>query len=308
MTLPPCTIWQVHDHKPGHMNQMRGLAAALSERVATEVHEIPAPSRWASWRALATRTFPPGRRLPPPDLILGAGHATHAATLAARRAYGGRAVVMMKPTLPVGLFDLCLVPEHDRVVDAPNVVRTCGVLNPIRPGESHDSKQGLLLIGGPSGSYGWNDAELNSQIQSIAAASPRVAWQLTTSRRTPPSFLAELSRHELSNLAIVPHSQSPPGWVADQLAKAGQTWVTADSVSMVYEALTSGSAVGVLAVPCLRPGRVATGLAALVDRGWATRYSDWLQVRRLTAPPVQLCEAERCARIVAERLLLGQAA
>jgi mitochondrial fission protein ELM1 len=50
-------------------------------------------------------------------------------------------------------------------------------------------------------------------------------------------------------LTIVPFAATSPDWLPTQLARADQAWVTADSVSMVYEALTAGAAVGVLDVP-----------------------------------------------------------
>ena len=99
MINAPCIIWQIHDHKPGHMNQMRGLSTALADRMPVEIHKIAAPPRLTCWQGLLSNRFPPGIGLPKPDLIFGAGHRTHLAVLAARRAFGGRSVILMKPTL-----------------------------------------------------------------------------------------------------------------------------------------------------------------------------------------------------------------
>ena len=71
--------------------------------------------------------------LPTPDLLLGAGHHTHLSLLAARRIRGGKVVVLMRPSLPPGLFDLCLIPEHDAPPARPNVLATRGALNRIQP-------------------------------------------------------------------------------------------------------------------------------------------------------------------------------
>ena len=85
------------------------------------------------------------------------------------------------------------------------------------------------------------------------------------------------------------------------LARAGQAWATADSVSMVYEALTAGAAVGILDVPRKRASRISRGLDRLAADGWVTSVVDWQQRPPLHRPPGVFNEAERCARWIVER-------
>ena len=308
MTTHKTTLWQIHDDKPGHRNQLRGLCDALAELRPVEIHTLHAPTRCRSLVALWSKHFPPGHGLPAPDLILGAGHSTHVAVLAARRAFGGRTIVLMKPSLPPALFDLCLIPAHDRVAASDNVVATQGVLNVVRPTCQHEKHAGLLLIGGPSAAHGWSDEQMLTQITAITSSDPMIHWQLATSRRTPSSFVQELAELAIDNLCVTPHQQTTPDWLPEQLAQAGQVWVSEDSVSMVYEALTSGAAVGVLEVPIKRHGRVVTGMDSLIENGWATRFVSWQPGSRLAPPPKQLDEARRCAEIVSRRFLSAAAA
>ncbi len=84
----PLTIWQIQDEKPGHRNQLRGLTQALGELATVECHEICAPPRSSCLGWWWAKRFPPGESLPRPNLILGAGHATHFALLAAQHAFG----------------------------------------------------------------------------------------------------------------------------------------------------------------------------------------------------------------------------
>ena len=77
--------------------------------------------------------------------------------------------------------------------------------------------------------------------------------------------------------------------------------MTADSVSMVYEALTAGAAVGVLDVPQKRSSRIGRGLDRLAAEGWVTLFADWRPGLRLHRPPGVFNEAERCARWIVER-------
>jgi hypothetical protein len=292
-------IWRLSDGKPGHDKQSQGLAAALARLAPTQVHDIPldgpriGPLDWARGR------FEPGLDLPAPWLILGAGHATHFALLAARRARGGRAVVLMKPSLPLGLFDLCLVPEHDRPPLRANVIATRGALNTVVPGANHDPARGLMLIGGPSAHYRWDDHRVAAQVSEIAATEPDTRWTLTTSRRTPAAFLAALPA--LPNLHVAPFDQTPPGWLEAELARCGPVWVSPDSVSMVYEALTAGCRVGLLDLEAEPSSRVARGVAGLAASGEFTPLAAWRVRRTLTAPSEPFNEAERCARLILAR-------
>ncbi len=308
MARTPITVWQIHDDKPGHRNQLRGLTQALADLLPLDVHSIRAPSRRSALPALWSKKFLPGARLPGPDLILGAGHATHFAVLAAKRARGGRSVVLMKPSLPPALFDLCLIPEHDGVSPSPNIVTTRGVLNVICPTQQHELQSGLLLIGGPSAAHGWSNERMLQQLAAIVNSTPKVNWQLTNSRRTPVDFLSQIANYEFTNVNITPHQETEPGWVPKQLARAAQVWVSEDSVSMVYEALTSGASVGVLEVPSKRRGRVAAGSDSLLRDGWATQFGTWRPGSLLTPPPESLDEARRCAELLCQRFFNTAAA
>ena len=50
-----------------------------------------------------------------------------------------------------------------------------------------------------------------------------------------------------------------------------------------------------------RPGRVAKGVAALLNDGWATRFSDWSPGQELGKAPQGFNEATRCAELIIER-------
>ena len=104
--------------------------------------------------------------------------------LAVRRAFGGRAIVLMKPSLPMRFFDLCIIPEHDGVRPGKNVLLSEGVLNRMEPGTEKDPHKGLILLGGPSAHYGWDEKHLLQQIAEVIRQDPR-AWIVATSRRNP---------------------------------------------------------------------------------------------------------------------------
>ena len=295
------TLWLITDNKPGHRSQLQGLAQALAARTAVETHWIDAPAgRSALWQWLAGR-FPPGAGLPAPDLILVAGHRTHLAGLAARRARGGKLIALMRPSLPLGWFDLCVIPQHDNPPARANVFATRGVLNTARPSPEREIDKGLFLIGGPSRHHGWDTPALLAQIDAILAATPAMKWTLTTSRRTPADTESALLALRERGVDVCPVRDTPPGWAMAQVARSAQAWVTEDSVSMVYESLTAGAATGLLAVPRQGETRITAGVAELQRAGLVTAFADWVRTGQLAAPLERLAEADRVAEAVLAR-------
>ena len=293
-------VWRFSDAKAGHDSQSLGLLDALKRRLPIDSYELPVPSGagldWFRGR------FPAASLLPDPWLLIGAGHSTHLPLLAARSARGGRAVVMMTPDLPKRWFDLCVVPDHDRPGPAPNVLVTRGSLNrmqaTVNTTDTGCSRRGLLLVGGPSRHYHWDHRHVIEQIACVIRYSTVRHWVLTTSRRTPPGF-AECVRKMFfnSNLKLSIHSwrNTPGQWLALQLESACCTWVTEDSISMMYEALTAGTPVGLLSVPPRRQGRIVRGVQALVSSGNVMRFSHWTRGNPLVRPAEVFDEANRVA-------------
>lgn len=290
------TIWQLTDGKRGHENQTLGLSEALCRLADCRVETIMATGGWFWVVNWLLGNFSPGKSLPKPDLILGAGHATHWPMLAARRAYGGRIAVLMKPSLPLSLFDWVIAPAHDSLPAGKGHISTLGPINRIKATNDKDPNLGLFLIGGPSTEYGWHDPALTKQIHLIALHHADIHWKLTTSRRTPAGFLNGLRQLALPNLELFEQDSVGPDWLPAQLSRAAQVWVSPDSASMVYEALTSGAATGALELPFAKPGRVAGGLEKLVREKRLTTFSGWQEAGKLAHNATPLNEAERCAK------------
>lgn len=294
-------IWRFSDGKPGHDNQSLGLAEALAGEIGCEIHSLAPMGTLTALAHLATGRGVAYPSFPDPDLIIGAGHATHLSMLAARRARGGRVVVLMTPTLPNSLFDLCLIPEHDRPGDAANAVATRGALNRVRPCADKEIASGLILIGGPSPHFAFETRKVLAQIQAVLEEGADVLWTAATSRRTPSDFTTALRALEAPNLVVVPVEETSPDWLAGRLGRTARAWVSEDSASMVYEALSSGAAVGLLALEAKRPGRLSRGIELLVTDGWVTRFHEWREGHALAPPDAPLNEARRCAKIILDR-------
>ena len=289
---PGQVIWVISDGKPGHVNQSRGLAEALLLANPGSIQVLPALPWWRASLAWLLKR-PPYKTLPAPDLIVGAGHATHLSMLAARRAQGGRAVVLMKPSFPRAWFDLCIVPEHDGVAADARTFLSLGALNRIRVSNTQDPHQGTMLIGGRSIHFAWDSAAIELQIKSILARFSDVHWTLADSRRTPHDFLIKLTPHP--RLKLVSHTLTTADWLPQQLAQSATVWVTPDSASMVFEALTAGADVGVFDLPVNPRSRVGWAIARLADAQRVTRFISWCANGALHPNLHPLAEADRCA-------------
>lgn len=297
--MHPLTVWIVSDGKPGHVNQSQGLADALARSTSARIHTLPALPAWRAWLALLLKRVP-DTPLPLPDLIVGAGHATHPSLLAMKRACGGRTVVLMKPSLPRRWFDLCILPRHDGIAADANTLVTEGALNRIRPAGARDLRHGLLLIGGTSPHFEWDSDAIQVQIKGILARTPETHWTLTTSRRTPADFQAQLT--PFPNLSVIPHTATPSDWLPEQFARSATVWVAPDSASMVFEALTAGADVGVFDLPANPKSRVARAIAQLADARRITRFVSWCAHGTLHPNTQPLAEADRCATWILEWL------
>ena len=289
-------VWRFSDGKPGHDNQSLGLVDALQRRIPIDIYDIPIrPGAGIDWML---GRFPDGSLLPDPWLILGAGHSTHLPLLAARRARGGRAAVLMTPDLPKSMFDLCVIPEHDRPKPAANVFVTRGSLNRMQASSGAAIDRGVFMIGGPSRHYLWNYRVVSSQISRVIRFSPVKHWVLTTSRRTPAGF-AEHVRERIYNrnleISIVSWRDTPDRWLSEQLDRASCAWITEDSVSMIYEALTAKVPVGLLEVPPRRNDRVVMGVRKLVSGKCIRTFDDWCAGHPLSRPERVYDEANRVA-------------
>lgn len=290
--VEPIQILVLSDGKPGHENQSLGLAEAMARLRPTEIITLrldPTKGLIAKIRQSLAHI---GKK---PDFVIAAGHSTNLPLLFAARKYDAHSIVLMKPGPPMSWFGTCVIPEHDfrKSPTATNIITSKGALNRVVPSDG-ERKSKLILIGGPSKNHGYDEDALIRRIAEIAAEG---GWELADSRRTPSTFLPALE-NAVPRITIHRHQETEPSWLAERLSTARKVWVSEDSVSMVYEALTGGANAGVLEMPRLRPdARVIRGLETLAKKGYLTGNA------AIQPPP--LAEAARCAGIILAGALHG---
>ena len=73
----------------------------------------------------------------------------------------------MRPSIPKIWLDLLIVPKHDDVKRAKNVIETEGPLTLIEQAGPKHKDAGLILLGGDSSHYVWDNESLLSQIEEV---------------------------------------------------------------------------------------------------------------------------------------------
>lgn len=295
-------IWLLHDGKPGHENQSLGLAEAMARQIPCVIHPISIAGK-SGWLHRIKAALGASAGLPKPDVIIAAGHATHFTLLWLTRKHHARSIVLMHPSLPMSWFNLCIAPAHDfpKPSKRDNLIITQGALNRISANTSAEKTGRLILIGGPSGNHGWDSKSLLPALTEITSDG---TWLLTDSRRTPVGFLDEI-RKLLPAVEVIPYQDTPPNWLPAKLSATKEVWVTEDSISMIYEALSSGANVGLLPMPRNHDNsRVLRGLKQLIGEGFLTPFAEWQKTRQIKKPPCILRETDRCAEVVILKLSL----
>ena len=104
-------------------------------------------------------------------------------------------------------------------------------------------------------------------------------------------------------LSFFDFKDTPRGWVEDQYAKSGVAWVTADSVSMIYEALTAGCRVGILPVPWKNArNKFQRSIDFLLLKGLVKVYSPAESTSLLSMAEQNFNEADRCAEEILRKI------
>lgn len=320
--MKPLFVVAVLDGRLGHEKQTRGVVDALANLTPVDViwQTITGPAWFLRMKSLAAYLVSfllpavgsRGTVMPRPDLIIGTGSATHLHMLLLKKSYPAqttetmRLVTCMTPDLPlVPLFDLCLVPRHDQRPPADNIFETMGPPSTAVNLGTHDDRKGLILVGGiDPASHVWNAEDVLSKIHRICEQEPERYWTISSSPRTPEETIGLLRDFVVSheNMAFYKADETEDGWIERQYQENEVAWVTADSVSMVYEALSGGCLVGIIPVRWKRPNnKFQVSLDQLIAEKLVLPYDDWLRGGAMIRKDLLPDEAGRCAREILQR-------
>jgi mitochondrial fission protein ELM1 len=312
MTEKPLNIAAFFDGRPGHEKQTRGVMTALAKLAPLTIREhrlsefslASALNNWCRYLAACLRRQK-GLRERRVDLIIGTGSHTHLPMLLYQKKSGARTVACMTPSFPFNrLIDLCLVPAHDGNRMAKNLFVTVGPPVNIAKSSRHDSRKGLVMVGGIDRKrHNWRSAVTVGQIEAVIRSADTLQWTISSSPRTPPDTIGLLARlaEKYPQVRFFASTDTPVGWIENAYAKNLFVWVTADSISMVYEALTAGCRVGLLPVDFKhKQDKFYRSMKYLIDNKLCISFKMW---QNGIPMPVgrPLDEASRCAREILRR-------
>jgi len=270
-------IVYVSDGKAGHRSQALGLFQAMQRQQANatfeevSIHDLPIFSLINAFFSSKKSLF---KQVP--DFIFGVGSHTHFRVWLLGKIFKkAKTVILMKPNLPIAWFDYAVIPEHDGIAPNGRVIVTRGALNPICNENRHQKARILIALGGSSKRHQWNQEKVLLSVQQIVEHNPDSEIILTTSRRTPAEFIDILRQQSFAKyLQICPVEQTPQGWIFEEMQKAEAVWVTEDSVSMIYEALTAGCRVGVITMDRIKQDRITNSVDVLLEKKFIANVSD----------------------------------
>ncbi|MDA7691031.1 mitochondrial fission ELM1 family protein [Methylophilaceae bacterium] len=240
------TIWRLFDGKAGHDKQSLALVENLKNQARCKIFNINIQNITNPFLAIIFKKYNLDKGLINPDIAIGAGHKTHLYLLAIKRCFNAKIVVIMKPSLPLKFFDLCVIPKHDGVKSGSNVVITNTPLVSFNLNKKKKENIALFLIGGPSKHYYWDSKRVLEQIKNISKQVKFKKLLITTSRRTPIEFINEFNKSKIRDLTLFEHSKIKKNWLHKNIIKVKNIWVTNDSYSMLIEAIASGAKTDIL--------------------------------------------------------------
>ena len=240
------TIWRLLDGKAGHEKQSLALVKNLKNQANCRIFNINIQDLENPFLAIILKKYNLNKGLIRPDIAIGAGHKTHFHLLAIKRYFGAKVVVIMKPSLPLKLFDLCVIPKHDEVKSGTNVFITNTPLVNFNLNMKKKENIALFLIGGPSRHFHWDSKIILEQIENISKKFKFKKLLLTTSRRTPTEFIDEFKRLKIKNIQLYEHTKIINNWLDKNIIKVKNIWVTNDSYSMLMESIASGAYTDIL--------------------------------------------------------------
>jgi len=202
-------------------------------------------------------------------------------------------------------MDLCFVPVHDNVQPGNNIFTTIGPPGISTDKGIHESDRGLVLIGGiDNKSHVWHSEEVFLQVRAVIEKDTLKKWIITSSRRTPEEMCVLLERYasEKPEVTFFRAHETPSGWIEDAYDRNESVWVTADSISMVYEALTAGCLVGIFPMKWKKQnGKFHRSEQYLLENNMVTDFEAWISGKSKMVRPKPLNEAARCAEEILKR-------
>lgn len=236
------------DGKPGHLNQAIAFAKHLHYQY--DVCSVRFNNRLCkavSYLADRLRVrlhwlFKAGPISGKYKAVVSAGSETYYANRVLAAALGIKSVAIMLPKGYRYDFDLIIAQQHDDPPVRDNIISLPINLTYVEPQglvvPAERAKYVSLIIGGDSKQGRLDSQLLSEQITQVFNLFPQHRFWLTTSRRTPAEIEAVLRKFEFERAVYYSQEQINP--IPDFLQHSDYVFLTADSTSMISEAVSYG--------------------------------------------------------------------
>ena len=291
-------IWRLLDGKPGHEKQSLSLIKALNCEFGVKTVNVDSRNFLFSILFSINKI----KKLPKPNFIIGAGHKTHASLLYLKFIFGGKTILIMKPSLPSNWFDLCIIPDHDNFEGTSLIYKIKGALANTSNLIKKDEKKGIILVGGISKHYEWGGDNVVRQIEELLINNPLIHFILSPSRRTPKDFIIKINKLSFSNLTIHSIQKQNKDWLKNQMNKTKYAWITEDSISMIYESLTAGQNVGLIALKSKYKNRITNEIERLKKEKIIFANTN-RSYKNINESNFVIDEATRCAKLIKKQFI-----
>ena len=293
------TIWVISDNRRGHENQSLAISEAISRLIPTKVYLLSSPNTLTQLSNLVfgkfKKTSPPST----PNLIIGTGHGTHLSLFNAKRRFGGKTLVIMSPSLPLSMFDFALIPLHDQPSNNDKVIPFKGALSRITPTKRKKNKFLCIVIGGTSKHYSLDQTLVLKEINELIDSFTDGEILISNSPRSPVKLSEELSKTYPSH--FIDWKKMHSGEIQSLFAQSTHIWLTEDSISMIYDALSSGAQVGLLTSTRKKETKISNEIQSLFNDQLVTNINEWRLTKNMRPSPL-LDESSRCAKIILKKM------
>ena len=278
MTAP--LIWVLVGSRTGDNNQVLALAETVGLPFITihlEYNLLRAVTRWLGPTRATLDRESKARLTPPwPDLVIGIGRRSVPVSRWIRRQNGGntKIVLLGTPRIDPSIFDLVITTRQYPVPPGDNVVLLPAALSRFQEPPEPNAEEAewlaelprplrVVAIGGAT-KYWQLSKDLIASALTVLRGKPGGSLIVVTSRRTNPEII-EAIRSEVQS---APNERLVEGRFprfAMLLGQADEIHVTADSISMLSEAILARKKVGLIPIDQNSKGRRKLGPEPLIS-------------------------------------------
>ena len=219
-------IWALTDNRVGNNKQTLALAKRLGKHKVVHV-KYTVLAKLPSFGSNGFKLKEKGC----PDLVIAAGRKLANVAWHLKKKHGCKVIQIMNPGKKLlKKFEHVIVPEHDQVVDAPNVIKITGAVCESKTYEptNNQTVHVAVLVGNVK-------AAEAAKLAEIINANP-ATYQITTSRRTEEEAVYILETQINQPYELYKYGSSAPNPYNEYTQKADIIMVTGDSVNMISEA------------------------------------------------------------------------